>query len=323
MWRDQRWAETGFVPDWRVTTCRAFSLSLLQHVADMDPIEGLHPVTILTLMLLTGVLLLVVAIGIGVPPGWPLLLQRRPWLALRAMGAMYVGMPAFVLLLVWLLPLHGPVSAALLGLAISPVLPPWGRKAALVGGRSNDIIGLQLLSSGTAVLLIPLMIWLVEHLFRVQTTLDPLAVELVLLVTVAVPLAVGIGIARWAPQPAARLAVLADRVGSMLLLLGGVLLTVLRGSAILGVIGQGTLVAIAAVVIVGLLLGHALGGPDPRTRGVLASATVYRHPAIALILASGSGKPDDSVIGTVLLYMLVSLVLSRPYERWRQRVIAS
>ena len=277
---------------------------------------------ILTLTLLTGVLLLVVAIGIGARPGWGSLLLRRPWLALRAMGAMYVGMPAFVLLLVWILPLQRPVSAALLSLAISPVLPPWGRKAAVVGGRSDDIIGLQLLSSGIALLVIPLLLWLVEHVFSTQTTLDPLAVELVLLVTVAAPLALGMGTARWAPQAAPRLAALADRVGGVLLLLGGVLLILLRGPAILGVIGQGTLGAIAAVVIAGLLIGHALGGPDPRTRGVLASATIYRHPAIALILASGSGmQPEDGVIGTVLLYMLVSLLLSMPYERWRRRVI--
>jgi BASS family bile acid:Na+ symporter len=290
----------------------------------MDPMEGLLPMAILTLILITGVLLLVVAIGIGVEPGWPFLLHRRPWLAVRAMASMYVGLPAVVWLVVRILPLDGPVSAALLGLAISPVLPPWGRKAALVGGRSNDIIGLQLLSSGIAVLVIPLMIWLVEHLFNVQTALDPLAVELVLLVTVAAPLAVGMGIAHVVPQAAPRLAALADQTGCVLLLLGGVLLAVLRGPAILGVIGQGTLVAITAVVIFGLLLGHALGGPDPRTRGVLATATIYRHPAIALILASGSGKhPGDAVIGTILLYMLVSLLLARPYERWRQKAITS
>jgi hypothetical protein len=29
------------------------------------------------------------------------------------------------------------------------------------------------------------------------------------------------------------------------------------------------------------------------------------------------------VIGTVLLYMLISLLLARPYERWRQKVITS
>jgi BASS family bile acid:Na+ symporter len=278
----------------------------------------------LTLILLTGVLLLVVAIGIGVDSGWPLLLHRRPWLAFRAMAAMYVGMPAFVLLLLWLFPLQSSVGAALLSLTISPVLPPWARKAALVGGRSKDIIGMQLLSSFVALLLIPLMIWLVEHLFRVQTTLDPLAVEIVLLVTVAVPLVFGMAIARWLPLAAPQVAALADRIGGVFLLVGGVLLMVLRGPSILGVIGQGTLFAIVAVVIVGLLIGHVLGGPDPRTRGVLASATIYRHPAVALILASGAGQQaEDGVIGTVLLYILLSLVLSIPYERWRRRVIAS
>ena len=131
------------------------------------------------------------------------------------------------------------------------------------------------------------MIWIVYRVFGVETALDSLAVELVLLATVAVPLALGMGLARLYPDAAPRLAVLADRVGGVIL----------------------------------LLVGHLLGGPDSGNRGALASATVSRHPAIALLLASGAFPEHESnVIAMVLLYLLAALLLAIPYERWRKSV---
>jgi BASS family bile acid:Na+ symporter len=276
---------------------------------------------ILKLVLLLGVVLLVMAIGIRVRLEEPLLLLRRPALALRAMVAMYLALPAFVLLLVWFVPLQAGVGAVLLGFAVSPVLPPWAAKGAAVGGKPDYVIGLQVLSSGFALLAVPIMIWIGYRMFGVQTALDPLAVELVLLVTVAVPLALGMGIARLWPGSAPRLGAIADRVGGVTLMLGAVLLLIVHGRAILGVIGQGTLLVIVAVAAFGLLVGHLLGGPDPGNRGALASATVLRHPAVALLLAAGAfPEQEATVIGTVLLYLLAALLLAVPYERWRKSV---
>lgn len=279
----------------------------------------MNPTTILKLTLLLGVVLLVIAIGIRARLEEPLLLLRRPALALRAMVAMYVVVPAFVLMLVWLVPLREGVGAALLGFAVSPVLPPWARKGTATGARTDYVIGLQVLSSGVALLVIPLMIWIVYGVFGVRTPLDPMAVEQVLLVTVAAPLALGLGLARLCPGAAPRLAALADRVGGVVLLLGVVVLLFARGQAILAVIGQGTLVVTVAVIAFGLLAGHLLGGPDPGNRGALASATVSRHPAIALLLASGAVPEHEStVVGTVLLYLFAALLIAVPYERWRR-----
>jgi len=219
-------------------------------------------------------------------------------------------------------PLQVGVGAVLLGFAVSPLLPPWAKKGIAAGGQADYVIGLQVLSSGFALLVIPLMIWIVYRVFGVATALDPLAVELVLLVTVAAPLALGMGLARFYPGAAPRLAALADRVGGVLLLLGVVVLLIANGRAILGAIGQGTLVVIVAVVAFGLLVGHLLGGPDPGNRGALASATVSRHPAIALLLASGAfPEHEATVIGTVVLYLLTALLLAVPYERWRKQVV--
>lgn len=282
----------------------------------------MNPETILTLVLLLGVVLLVSAIGMRARLEQPLLLLRRPALALRAMVSMYLVLPAFVLVLVWLLPLQAGVGAVLLGYAVSPVLPPWAKKGAAVGGQSDYIIGLQVLTTGVALLVAPLMIWIAYRVFGVATALDPLAMEVVLLVTVVAPLALGMGLARFRPDAAPRLAVLADRVGGVVLLLGVVVLLIVHGRTMLGLIGQWTLVAIVAVVAFGLLVGHLLGGPDEGNRGALASATVSRHPAIALLLASGAfPEHEATVVGTALLYLLAALLLAVPYERWRRRVV--
>ncbi len=71
----------------------------------------MNPAIILKLVLLLGVVLLVVAIGTRARLEEPLLLLRRPALALRTMLAMYGALPAFVLLLVWLLPLRLPACS--------------------------------------------------------------------------------------------------------------------------------------------------------------------------------------------------------------------
>jgi BASS family bile acid:Na+ symporter len=277
----------------------------------------MSPEIMLKLGLLLGVVLLVVAIGIRARVDGLLRLLRRPALALRAVVAMYVALPAFVLLLAWFVPLREGVGAALLGFAVAPVLPPWAKKGIAAGGEADYVIGLQLLSTGLAVLVIPLMIWIAYQVFGVATVLEPLAVELVLLVTVVVPLALGMGLARFFPGAAPRWAALADRVGGVILLLGVVVLLIVQGRAILGVIGQGTLVVAVAVAVFGLLVGHLLGGPDPGNRTALASATVLRHPAIALLLASSAFPGSEAtVIGTVMLYMIASLLLSGAYERW-------
>jgi BASS family bile acid:Na+ symporter len=278
-----------------------------------------NPETILKLVLLLGVVLLVIAIGVRARLQEPLLLLRRPALALRAMLAMYGALPAFVLLLVWLLPLREGVGAVLLGFSVSPVLPPWAKKGAAVGGHADYVIGLQLLSTGLSLLVVPLMIAIAYRLFGVATVLQPLAMELVLLVTVAIPLALGIGLARFYPNAAPRLGALADRLGSFLILIGAIALLIAHGQKIPGVIGQGTVIVTIVVIAFGLLVGGLLGGPDPGNRRALASATVCRHPAIALLLASGAfPQQEATVIGTVLLYLLASLVLPIPYERWRR-----
>jgi BASS family bile acid:Na+ symporter len=84
-------------------------------------------------------------------------------------------------------------------------------------------------------------------------------------------------------------------------------------------VGNGTLVAIAAFVVLGLAIGHVLGGPNPHDRSVLALATASRHPAIALTIAQ-TNFPNQPVVPAILIYLILGVVLGIPYIKWRQRV---
>jgi hypothetical protein len=55
---------------------------------------------------------------------------------------------------------------------------------------------------------------------------------------------------------------------------------------ILALIGSGTLIAFATFMLVGLAVGHWLGGPEAEDRTALAYSSASRHPGIA---RNGSG----------------------------------
>ena len=279
----------------------------------------MDPASLLKLVLLLGVVLMVASIGARVKLDEPLLLLRRPTLTLRAVLAMYVLFPALVLMLVGLLQLRQGVGAVLLGFAVSPVLPPWAKKGTALGARGDYVVGLELLSTAVSLLVVPLMIAIGERLFGVSTSLEPKAMVGVLLATVVLPLTLGIAVARLFPLTAPKLAAVADRVGSVVLLIGAVVLLGVHGPTMLAVIGEGTVLAILVVIVFGLLLGQLLGGPDRGIRDALSSATVSRHPAIALLLATGAfPQQQTTVIGTVLIYLLASILLPIFLMRWRR-----
>jgi bile acid:Na+ symporter, BASS family len=89
--------------------------------------------------------------------------------------------------------------------------------------------------------------------------------------------------------------------------------------AILTLIGDGTLLALASFAIIGLITGHLLGGPVSENRPVLALATSARHPAVALAIAHAN-FPNQKLAGAlVLVYLVLSAILAAPYLNWSKR----
>jgi BASS family bile acid:Na+ symporter len=56
---------------------------------------------------------------------------------------------------------------------------------------------------------------------------------------------------------------------------------------------------------------------------VLALSTASRHPAVALTVATSGVMQTKQELGAVLLYVVVSVLVSLPYVMWRRRQAAA
>ena len=135
---------------------------------------------------------------------------------------------------------------------------------------------------------------------------------------VLLPLGIGIVIREIAPVFAGRIWRPIYQMSMMLVLIAFAPVLIQAWPAIMDLIGNGTVLAMAAVTIIAIVGGHLLGGPDRRDRATLATASAVRHPGIAMSIA-GASFHDPRVSAAVLLFMLVGLLAAAPYSAWIKR----
>jgi BASS family bile acid:Na+ symporter len=138
----------------------------------------------------------------------------------------------------------------------------------------------------------------------------------IVLTMIIAPLALGLLVAKLMPGAATRLFTPVRRLATLLLFAGILVLLASTWHAIWSTTRLWTVVAIAAFVVVGLLIGHWLGGPEPEHASVLALSTASRHPAIALAI-SAANYPGEQFAPTLALYLLVCTILAIPYVKWQ------
>jgi BASS family bile acid:Na+ symporter len=243
----------------------------------------------------------------------------RPLQLLKTLLVMNVLLPLFAAILVAAFSLRPPVAIALLALSVSPVPPFLPQKQLKLVGRQEYVYGLFGAISLLSIVLTPLSIVLIGFAFSRQVNMGPAAVARTVALTVLIPFALGLIIRRRSPTVAARASPLAGRAGVVLLLAAVVPVVITMWPAMISLIGDGTLLAIIAFMVVGLALGHRLAGPKPDDRTVLALATATRHPGVALVIAAGNFPDEKLVAPALMLYLLVGAVVSAPYVIWRKR----
>jgi bile acid:Na+ symporter, BASS family len=248
---------------------------------------------------------------------------RRPALLIRSLLSVLVIMPILAVSLVEFLNLRTEVEATLICLAISPVPPLLPKKQRKAGGLQSFGLGLMVVLLLAAIPAIPLSVRLLEFFFARPFVVGTGAIARVVLLMGLLPLAMGLAvravfprIAMWLKEP---LAVAANG----LLLLGALVLLAGSLTTIWSATGQRAVIAIVSFVILGLLIGHLMGGPETENRAVLALGTACRHPAIALAVAT-INFPDTQIIGVILLYLITSAIVCIPYVAWqRSRLLAT
>jgi BASS family bile acid:Na+ symporter len=279
--------------------------------------------TVIRVTVLVSIVLLVFALGLRYPVGSAGYLFRKPGLLLRSLLAMNVLMPAAVILFVSHFELRPVVEVALAALAVSPV-PPFlpGKQLRLVS-RQQYIYGLLVASSILSVVLVPLTTAIFAAFVAQGAHVSAWSVLRIMLLTVLVPLSLGMLVRRFVRSPLDRPAEIVNRFGGLLLILALIPVLVAEFSTLRSLIGDGTLIAIAAFTALGLLIGHVIGGPDAQDRTVLALATASRHPAVALAVATSLFPQQQKLVpAAVLLSLIVGVIAAIPYTQWRKRVHA-
>ena len=275
--------------------------------------------TLIMFGLAASALLNLFSIGLGASLADATYLFRRPGEFVRALLAMNVVMPLFALALNTVFDFTPAVKIALVALAVSPIPPPIPAKAVKSGGTTSYAMGLQIAIGLLAIVVVPLEMAAIGQLRHGALQLSIAPVAKMVFISIVVPIGVGIFVHKLAPAFAERVARPLTSISGLGVVACIVVVWISAAPAMWSLIGNGTGIAFAAFVLVGLAVGHVLGGPGPQNRTALAIATATRHPGVALILARANFPSEPLVGPAVLLYLLVNAVVAVPYLLWTKR----
>jgi len=279
----------------------------------------MDPKQLLTLAFQVAIIGTVFGFGLKSTKDDLLYVVQRPGLLVRSLLSMLVVIPILAVLFVKALDLRHTVEVVLVALAISPVPPLLPQKESKAGGRRSYGLGLMLFLGLVSIVAIPLVVEVLERVFSRSFVVDSSAIARIILIAVLLPLLAGMAVRMLSPRIAERLEKPVRLIANGLLLVGVVVLLAVSWQAIWAATGEGAIFALIAFVVVGLFVGHLLGGPEREHSVVLALSTACRHPAIALAIAAAN-FPDQRFGGTIILYLLVSAVVGIPYVAWQRRL---
>lgn len=275
--------------------------------------------TLLMLALKSSIFLIVFSLALKATMDDALYLFRHPSELFRSFLSMNVLMPFMAAILASAFNLHPAVEIAIITLAVSPVPPFLPGKELKAGGHVSYAIGLLVAAGALAIVFVPLAVEILGRLFDRPAYVSSGTITQIVLISVLLPLAAGIAVRSFSTAFADRIARPLSAVAAVMLIVSALPLLITAWPAIMSLIGNGTIIAIAAFVIFGLTVGHLLGGPAPDDRTVLALSTACRHPGIALAIANVNFPGQKLVLGALLLYLILSIVITLPYLNWRRR----
>ncbi len=242
----------------------------------------------------------------------------RPRLLVLSLLAMFIVMPVVALAIEVYFDFGHAGRVALVVLALSPVPQLLPRTQISAGGRSSYAYGLSFAVSVLSIFIVPALVQFIGGVMGRPFGVGTATVAKAIVLTVLLPLAIGLLFQRLWPGAAKRIHEPMVKVANTVLSVALVLLLVATASAVWGVISARTLAAMTVFVVAGLAVGHIMGGPDPDQSAVLAVACANRNPGIAIAIATENFR-TERFGAVVILYALVVGVVSIPYTKWLKR----
>jgi bile acid:Na+ symporter, BASS family len=274
---------------------------------------------ILVLVLKVSIVLTVMAIGLKATFSEAIFLFQRPKRLFRSFLSMNIVMLVFAVLVVAVFNLHPAVEMALVAVALAPVPPILPNKILKAGGTEAYALGLLVVAAVLSIVFVPLLLAILARLVNRPLGMPPLEVAKAVSSTVVVPLLVGMAIRALAPGFSEKIVKPLALIATIMLMLAGLVLMAATWPTVWSLIGNGSILAMAAFAVVGLAAGHLLAGPPIENRAVLALCTTSRHPGIALAIAHTNFAQPKLVMPAILLYVLVATIVTIPYLQWVRR----
>lgn len=234
---------------------------------------------------------------------------KNAGLLIRALLANVVLVPAFGILLVRLFHLKEPIAVGLLLMAICPGVPfvvlGGGEKK---GGSLGFAVALAFILPAVSVITVPLTAHLV---LPGETAVATENIVKSLILFQLLPLLAGMFVSARAPAVAARLVKPVTLVCVVVILVVLVALAKIWFASTTAVYGSLGILAMLTLVILSLLTGWVLGGPERSHRRTLGVGTALRNPGLAALIATSSfgGSIAEAAVMTYLLVQFVVVMV--------------
>jgi predicted Na+-dependent transporter len=262
--------------------------------------------------------LVMVSLGLGLPRVEFDLLRTRPAFLLRVLvgSCLLVPLVAFVLLKLPVfagLPADWLMAVALM--ALCPSAPLITFKSGRKGADAVLAAKLQFWTAAVAVVSVPALMG-----FFHRWSVAPAPVAAQVAQAQLIPLLLGVGLRRWTPKLADQINPLIQKLASvvMMLLLALILVAALPKVApyvASNLLGAGLMLLLSAAA---LGIGLLVSGPQPVEQTTSALVVSMRNPGLALLLVQQFAPEQQELKLAVVAYVLITVLTTIPFLRWRQ-----
>jgi BASS family bile acid:Na+ symporter len=232
-------------------------------------------------------------------------------LVITALLANFVLVPLLAYVITKVIPLEEPLQIGVILLATAagaPFIPK------LVQGAKGNVayaVGLMFLIMVVTIFYLPFVL----PLLLPGVEINPWDIAKSLIVTMLVPLVIGMLIKSHSPDVADHWAPVMNKISSLSILILLVVGLGLNISNIIGFIGTRGIGAMLLLIVGALAIGMLLGGRDPGIRSAMGLSTANRNGAAALLVATQNFSGTDTLpfvlVGVVIMLLILLPVAKR------------
>lgn len=140
-------------------------------------------------------------------------------------------------------------------------------------------------------------------------SVNPWDIAQSLIVTMLIPLALGLLIKSHSPDSAAHWQPVMNKISSLAILILLVVGLGLNAKNILRLIGTGGILALLIFIAGCLLIGLLLGGRNPEVRSVMGLGAAQRNVAAAIVVVAQNFSDGDTLVFVLVAALLLLLIL--------------